>query len=112
MLAGRSIFGFRIHPRDRRGRGGSVGIDTVRHAQTSIGDHSLPLGTQIFMAKGGARSPKIKEEVVLVPGDDPGSPSQGLPGSAFEILEHPADIGFRAFGGTLASVFESAALAL
>jgi SHS2 domain-containing protein len=37
-----------------------------------------------------------------------------LPGSAltFEILEHPADIGFRAFGGTLASVFESAALAL
>jgi hypothetical protein len=30
----------------------------------------------------------------------------------FEILEHPADIGFRAFGGTLAELFEKAALAL
>ena len=30
----------------------------------------------------------------------------------FEILEHPADIGFRAFGGTLAELFENAALAL
>ena len=31
---------------------------------------------------------------------------------AFVILEHPADIGFRAFGGTLAELFENAALAL
>jgi SHS2 domain-containing protein len=30
----------------------------------------------------------------------------------FEILEHPADIGFRAFGSTLAELFENAALAL
>lgn len=30
----------------------------------------------------------------------------------FEILEHPADIGFRAFGKTLAELFENAALAL
>jgi SHS2 domain-containing protein len=50
----------------------------------------------------------------LVPGDDPTSPSQGRPASApiFEILEHPADIGFRAFGGTLAELFENAAVAL
>jgi SHS2 domain-containing protein len=30
----------------------------------------------------------------------------------FEILEHPADIGFRAFGATLEELFENAALAL
>jgi protein archease len=30
----------------------------------------------------------------------------------FEILEHPADIGFRAFGGSLAELFENAALAM
>jgi SHS2 domain-containing protein len=51
---------------------------------------------------------------VLVPRDDPVSPSKESPASApvFEILEHPADIGFRAFGGTLAELFETAALAL
>jgi protein archease len=50
----------------------------------------------------------------LVPGDDPAGPSQSRPASApiFEILEHPADIGFRAFGGTLAELFENAAVAL
>jgi len=31
---------------------------------------------------------------------------------AFEILEHPADIGFRAFGGTLPELFENSAVAL
>ena len=31
---------------------------------------------------------------------------------AFEILEHPADIGFRAFGATRAELFENAAIAL
>lgn len=31
---------------------------------------------------------------------------------AFEILEHPADIGFRAFGKTRAELFANAALAL
>ena len=31
---------------------------------------------------------------------------------AFEILDHPADIGFRAYGRTLAKLFENAALAL
>jgi SHS2 domain-containing protein len=30
----------------------------------------------------------------------------------FEILEHPADIGFRAFGGTLPELFANAALAM
>lgn len=30
----------------------------------------------------------------------------------FEILEHPADIGFRAWGSTVAELFENAALAL
>ena len=30
----------------------------------------------------------------------------------FEILEHPADIGFRAFGKTLTELFENAAVAL
>ncbi len=30
----------------------------------------------------------------------------------FEILEHPADIGFRAFGGNLAELFGNAALAM
>lgn len=30
----------------------------------------------------------------------------------FEILEHPADVGFRAHGRTLAELFENAALAL
>ncbi|MBM3774476.1 MAG: archease [Acidobacteria bacterium] len=30
----------------------------------------------------------------------------------FEILEHPADIGFRAFGASEAELFENAALAL
>ena len=33
-------------------------------------------------------------------------------GAAFEILEHPADIGFRAFAATPAALFENAALAL
>jgi len=50
----------------------------------------------------------------LVPEDDPASPRQASPKNApaFEILEHPADIGFRAFGGTLAELFENAASAL
>jgi SHS2 domain-containing protein len=30
----------------------------------------------------------------------------------FEILEHPADIGFRAYGATLEKLFENSALAL
>ena len=30
----------------------------------------------------------------------------------FEILEHPADIGFRAFGATVAELFENAAVAM
>jgi SHS2 domain-containing protein len=30
----------------------------------------------------------------------------------FEILEHPADIGFRAFGGTLAELFANSAIAM
>ena len=30
----------------------------------------------------------------------------------FEVLEHPADIGFRAFGGTLPELFAHAALAM
>jgi SHS2 domain-containing protein len=30
----------------------------------------------------------------------------------FEILEHPADVGFRAYGATLRELFENAALAL
>lgn len=30
----------------------------------------------------------------------------------FELLDHPADIGFRVFGGTVAELFENAALAL
>jgi SHS2 domain-containing protein len=51
---------------------------------------------------------------VLVPENDSNSPNEGSPTGApgFEILEHPADIGFRAFGGTLAELFETAALAL
>ena len=50
----------------------------------------------------------------MVPGNDPASPSEGPQASApaFEILEHPADIGFRAFGRTMAELFETAALAL
>jgi len=50
----------------------------------------------------------------LVPEDDSKRPSEGSVASApaFEILEHPADIGFRAFAGTLAELFETAALAL
>ena len=50
----------------------------------------------------------------MVPGDDPARPSKESAASApvFEILEHPADIGFRAFGSTLAELFETAALAL
>lgn len=31
---------------------------------------------------------------------------------AFEILEHPADVGFRAFGGTLPELFSNAAAAM
>jgi SHS2 domain-containing protein len=30
----------------------------------------------------------------------------------FEVLEHPADIGFRAFGGTLPELFARSALAM
>jgi len=30
----------------------------------------------------------------------------------FEILEHPADVGFRAYGATLTDLFQNAALAL
>jgi SHS2 domain-containing protein len=30
----------------------------------------------------------------------------------FEVLEHPADIGFRAFGGSVAELFQNAALAM
>lgn len=37
---------------------------------------------------------------------------EAVPNSPFEILEHPADIGFRAFGKTLAELFENAAVAL
>ena len=50
----------------------------------------------------------------MVLGDYPASLSQVSQASMppFEILEHPADIGFRAFGGTLAELFENAALAL
>lgn len=33
-------------------------------------------------------------------------------GVAYEILEHPADVGFLAYGGTLPELFENAALAL
>lgn len=32
--------------------------------------------------------------------------------SPYEILEHPADVGFLAYGGTLAELFENAALAM
>jgi len=50
----------------------------------------------------------------LVAGDGSDSPRQSWQASApvFEILEHPADIGFRAFGRSLAELFETAALAL
>lgn len=36
---------------------------------------------------------------------------QGVP-KPYEILEHPADVGFLAYGGTLAQLFENAALAM
>jgi SHS2 domain-containing protein len=54
------------------------------------------------------------EDAVLVPENDTQSPGKGSTAKApvFEILEHPADIGFRALGGTLAELFETAALAL
>jgi SHS2 domain-containing protein len=57
---------------------------------------------------------ELRRRSVLVPGDDPARPTQSWPasGPTFEILEHPADIGFRAFGRTLAELFETAALAL
>jgi len=50
----------------------------------------------------------------LVLRDEPASPSQVSQASVapFEILEHPADVGFRAFGGTVAELFENSALAL
>jgi SHS2 domain-containing protein len=35
-----------------------------------------------------------------------------MPARAYEILEHPADIGFRAFGKTLPELFSNAALAM
>ncbi len=35
-----------------------------------------------------------------------------MPVRAFEILEHPADIGFRAFGSELPDLFANAALAM
>ena len=35
-----------------------------------------------------------------------------MPAQAFEILEHPADIGFRAFGRSLPELFANSALAL
>ena len=37
---------------------------------------------------------------------------KALPDLPFEILEHPADIGFRAYGHTLPELFENAAVAL
>jgi SHS2 domain-containing protein len=54
------------------------------------------------------------EEVLLAQPEDPVTMGEGSLGSGppFEILEHPADIGFRAFGGTRAELFENAALAL
>jgi SHS2 domain-containing protein len=50
----------------------------------------------------------------LVLRDEPASPSKVSQASVppFEILDHPADIGFRAFGGTATELFENAALAL
>lgn len=33
-------------------------------------------------------------------------------GAPYEILEHPADVGFLAYGGTLAELFENSALAM
>jgi SHS2 domain-containing protein len=46
--------------------------------------------------------------------DRPASPRQDSQASTstFEILEHPADIGFRAFGSTLGELFENSAFAL
>lgn len=35
-----------------------------------------------------------------------------MSGATFELLDHPADVGFRAFGGTVAKLFQNAALAL
>jgi SHS2 domain-containing protein len=41
-----------------------------------------------------------------------GPPAPGNPAPVFEILEHPADIGFRVRAATLAALFENAALAM
>jgi SHS2 domain-containing protein len=50
----------------------------------------------------------------LIQLDYPVAETEGRQASrpAFQILEHPADIGFRAFGGTLPELFENSALAL
>jgi len=50
----------------------------------------------------------------LLPISQGGAPSNGqqVNTPVFEILEHPADIGFRAFGRSLAELFEHAAVAL
>jgi len=39
-------------------------------------------------------------------------PSQNQPASKFEIIEHPADVGFLAYGATLEELFANAALAV
>jgi SHS2 domain-containing protein len=37
---------------------------------------------------------------------------ESMPARGFEVLEHPADIGLRAFGGTLPELFACAAVAM
>ena len=37
---------------------------------------------------------------------------EGMASRAYEVLEHPADIGFRAFGATLPDLFATSALAM
>ncbi len=37
---------------------------------------------------------------------------EGMPARDFEVLEHPADIGFRAFGATLPELYANAAMAM
>ena len=50
----------------------------------------------------------------MLPISQGNEPSNGQQSNTpvFEILEHPADIGFRAFGRSLAELFEHAAVAL
>jgi protein archease len=44
--------------------------------------------------------------------DSPFGGKIGIVGEPYEILEHPADVGYLAYGQTLAELFENAALAL